>query len=264
MKTTAITIVASILVILSYANAQQIIVDRPMNCDSACIVPQSSMQTPMPKANTFVAPQNMLSPTPRPQCGPSAGSILPSAPSTFLCAVGTPSAVVTAANSSDPGDFTYQWTCSNSLGSQFCSALPREIGACGADNGQILTGNPTNQCSSGQAYGFNFTGNQYMWGCAGNYGSPAMCSATYQPPRNCLYDLSGMTDWTNGSYYYVFYTPNVGLLAAYGKTGSNFAVMYEANPFTYADAKRIVNSYGYDIGNYVESYGNLQAYQICK
>ncbi|MHA6916832.1 hypothetical protein ACQUKL_03345 [Ralstonia pseudosolanacearum] len=222
-----------------------------------------------PKAQTITATQNAGQAKYNGACGPSNGSILPDVPTTFLCASGSSSPV----NISKSGGSTYyNWTCSgNNAGSPFnvtsCRAQDRLYGACGTDNGAALTAppsNPANMCFTGNPLNLAQSGASYTWNCDGNYGPMAQCSAQVVPPRNCLYDLSGMTDWTNGSYYYVFYTPNVGLLAAYGKTGSNFAVMYEANPFTLADARRVVNSYGYDIGDYVESYGNLQAYKICK
>lgn len=159
----------------SPAKAQQ----SNLNCDSTCVLQQQSMLALIPKANTFVAPTYVASPTPKPKCGPSAGSILPGAPNSFLCGAGAPSAVsTTTAN----GETTYQWTCSNSLGTQSCMANQREVGACGSDSGQTLSSNPTNVCATGQSYGFNFANNQYTWGCAGNYGSPAYCSAAYAPP----------------------------------------------------------------------------------
>ncbi|WP_148257988.1 hypothetical protein [Ralstonia solanacearum] len=172
-----ILLAAAIFTPQAHAQYQQS--DRSINCDSTCVLQQQSMLALIPKANTFVAPTYVASPTPKPKCGPSAGSILPGAPNSFLCDAGTPSAVsTTTAN----GETTYSWTCSNSLGSQLCTANQREVGACGADNGKTLSSNPTNVCATGQSYGFNFANNQYTWGCAGNYGSPAMCSAAYAPP----------------------------------------------------------------------------------
>lgn len=82
----------AILTPLAHAQYQQ--TDRAMNCDSACFA-TGSMTALIPKAHTFVAPTYVASPTPKPKCGPSAGSVLPGAPNSFLCDAGTPSAVST-------------------------------------------------------------------------------------------------------------------------------------------------------------------------
>lgn len=152
--------------------------NKPLNCDSTCIVPDSRT-TPIPKIQTFVAGTQRLVPIPKPVCGSSAGSVLPSTPTSFLCSIGTPSNVSTTTLD---GETSYKWTCSNQSGTQACQAVQRELGVCGFDHGKTLTSNPTNLCSSGQSYGFSLTGNQYTWGCKGNYGTPAQCSATYNPP----------------------------------------------------------------------------------
>lgn len=169
--------------------------EREMNCDSTCIVPSASMNAQIPKSNLIYAAPGFGTALPKPICGPSAGSVLPSAPNSFLCTVGTPSIVST---STLDGETTYAWSCNNNQGTQTCMANGREIGACGSSNGLTLSSNPINNlCSSGSSFNFNFTGNQYTWGCQGNYGSPALCSAGYSPPAPpmCgigLYDVTSM------------------------------------------------------------------------
>lgn len=154
-------------------------IDRPLNCDSTCIIPDGYMLSQLPKGNTVKANPITATPNYKPICGPSAGSVLTSAPNNFLCSNGTASNVSTINND---GETIYAWNCSNNLGTQSCMAQQRAIGSCGSSHGQNLMSNPTNLCSSGQSYGFNLNNNQYTWGCAGNYGSPAYCSATYTPP----------------------------------------------------------------------------------
>lgn len=177
IRTTLTAITALMLVQVAQAGEARG-TDKPMNCDSTC-VSADSRTTPLPKAQLIKAPTTTAAPTPRPKCGASAGSVLPGAPSSFLCSTGTASSVTTVnAN----GETSYQWTCSNSLGTQACMADQREVGACGPDNGSLLASNPTNQCAAGEATGFNFNGSKYTWSCQGNYGSPAYCSATYDPP----------------------------------------------------------------------------------
>lgn len=163
----------------STSYAQHVNSDKPLNCDSTCIIPDSRT-TPLPKAQTARTPTIISQGPSRAQCGSAHQSVLPGPPSSFLCAPGMASNVATI---NDDGDITYRWTCGTALGTQTCQAKQRVTGACGLDHGRTLSSNPSNLCATGQSYGFNFTGNQYTWGCAGNYGSPAYCSATYQPPE---------------------------------------------------------------------------------
>ena len=143
------------------AYAQKQVSDRALNCDSTCITPDSRTNT-LPKANTSTAPTATAPRTPNPSCGPAAGTALPGAPSSFLCSIGTASAV---SSSTADGETSYKWTCSNSVGSIACMADQREAGICGSDNGKTLTSTPTDLCSAGASVGYALLGTQYTWMC---------------------------------------------------------------------------------------------------
>ena len=168
----------------------------PMNCDSTCIGPQINT---VGKVNIAKTEKNVGQFNWGPQCGASAGSVLPNAPDSFLCSTGTPSAVSTVNND---GETLYKWTCTAANGSQTaCGAERRQLGSCGASNGQYLSSNPSNLCSAGNAVGFALLGSTYQWFCQGNYGTRTSCSATYYNPPppdppvyapGCAYRLSGV------------------------------------------------------------------------
>lgn len=151
---------------------------QSMNCDSTCLIP-----TPMdqPHVNIARTTKNVGKFTWGPVCGASAGSVVPSAPTTFLCEDGSkPSTVSTITTD---GETKYTWSCSNAEGTlaSQCTAMKREAGICGSDNGKTLSSPPTNLCAGGEAMGYALMGNEYKWMCKGNYGSPASCSATKGP-----------------------------------------------------------------------------------
>lgn len=164
------TIILMILTFFNYSKAQQ------MGCDSTCFPVNPSMvdSTSINKINTSSTTYNAGTLSYGSMCGSSAGSVLPSAPTTSLCSTGTASPVTT---SNVDGETIYSWTCSNSSGTQNCSAVLREIGSCGTDNGKTLTSEPTNLCATGEATNYSLIGSLYSWNCTGNYGSPASCSA---------------------------------------------------------------------------------------
>lgn len=189
--------------------------DQKMDCDSTCITPQPVI---MNKTNTSTTTNNMGQFNWGPRCGPSAGSVLPSAPSTFLCENSTPSAVsTTTAN----GETLYNWSCTAPSGSQVsCTANQREVGMCGASNGTTTSSNPSNLCSSGGGVGFSLIGSLFRWQCQGNYGAAASCSATYYSPPppvyqepTCQFSFSG-TPLPPCPYT----SPAVGCPAGYGYT----------------------------------------------
>jgi hypothetical protein len=199
-KYRAIVLSSCLITSAAYAaNDNSMRAEREMNCDSTCIVPNGSMNAQIPKSNTVYATPGFGAAHPKPICGSSAGSLLPSAPNSFLCSTGTPSIVSTTTLD---GETTYAWSCNNNQGTQACMATKREIGACGTSHGLTLSTNPSNLCSSGQGFNFNFASNQYTWGCKGNYGSPAMCSAGYSPPTPplCNIGLSNVTDLNLGGF----------------------------------------------------------------
>ncbi|PKV47892.1 hypothetical protein CLU92_5365 [Janthinobacterium sp. 61] len=147
-----------------------------MDCDSTCVVP-SGMLDLIPKAHTFPATPTV--PAPKPTCGPSGGSILPAAPSTFLCSSGNPSVVLSTTND---GETTYKWTCSNTKGAASCMAYKREPGVCGASNGTTISSTPDMLCASGDPSNLKLNGNQYSWFCTGNYGPKSSCTAQLYTP----------------------------------------------------------------------------------
>lgn len=187
-----------------------------LNCDSTCIVPQTMTQ---PKVNIATTTKNAGQIPLSAKCGPAAGSVLPSAPSTFLCDTGsTPSSV---SSSTVDGGTTYNWTCTNSTGkSVACSANQREVGVCGPDNGGSFSSNPSNLCSSGQSTGFALLGSQYKWVCQGNYGAQASCSATfYVPPPPDPGPSSGGSCLQENVQYVSFYEASTGRTCS-GTTGT--------------------------------------------
>lgn len=148
-----------------------------LDCDSTCLVPQTIT---FPKINTTTTTQNADRITNGAICGASAGSVLPSAPSTFLCSNGAAGPVTTTTSD---GETQYKWICSATNGStSSCVADKREVGQCGTSNGQNLTSTPTNLCAGGAATGYSLTGNLYKWSCIGNYGAVASCTANYTSP----------------------------------------------------------------------------------
>lgn len=149
-----------------------------MDCDSTCIIPQE-----MRLNNTNIAKteKNIGTFNWGPKCGPSAGSVLPNAPDSFLCETGVASQVSTTQTDNET---SYNWICKAPSGSEInCSATKREQGVCGASNGTVTSHNPSNLCSTGGAIGFILSGYQYKWYCQGNYGVKASCSATYKSPE---------------------------------------------------------------------------------
>ncbi len=107
-------------------------------------------------------------------CGSAAGGLYPSAPTTNLCSVGTPSTAreyVGYANQ-------YRWTCTGSGGlNKWCSATkvtpPVVNGACGSDN---------NSCNAGNLYDINDSAQRYQWICLGSGGGTD--SPTCTAPKN--------------------------------------------------------------------------------
>lgn len=114
------------------------------------------------------------------RCGASNNSILTSAPTSLLCDSGTPSGV-TLVNG------VYGWSCTGTNGvAAQCSAVQRVVGVCGSSNGASTSTAPSNLCSAGTATTAILSGATYNWYCAGNYGSPATCSAALVPAKvNC-------------------------------------------------------------------------------
>ena len=117
-KITQCILIGLTALMVQTAYAQKQVSDRALNCDSTCITPDSRTNT-LPKANTSTAPTATAPRTPNPSCGPAAGTALPGAPSSFLCSIGTASAV---SSSTADGETSYKWTCSNSVGSIACMA----------------------------------------------------------------------------------------------------------------------------------------------
>lgn len=192
---------AGILLSFVMAGLSGNIYSQSLNCDSTCLTPQPISVN---KVNIATTSQNVGQFTFGAKCGPSAGSVLPTAPSTFLCDSGTASSVATV---NTAGDISYIWSCTNSNGSQTtCTAFQREVGVCGSSNGTTISSTPTNLCSSGGSTAFTFVGSQYSWSCKGNYGTPASCSATYtppQPPPVCQWTSTWSNNITVGTTYTV-------------------------------------------------------------
>lgn len=154
------------------ANAQQ-----KLNCDSTCLVPNPAMQTPINKLHAYSA-STLMAPgvvTFSGMCGPSANSILPGAPDSFLCSAGNASVVSTVGNK-------YYWSCAGTSGAPAnCNADQRIVGSCGASDGTTVSSSPTSLCTDGSSSGLTLTGSTYTWSCTGNYGAPASCSAILDP-----------------------------------------------------------------------------------
>ena len=187
-------ILPCLLLIANVAIAQKI-ESRSMGLDSTSIVPQSMTPTPVInyiQATTYTAPGTISN---LGSCGPSANSILPSAPNSFLCASGLPSAVTTSGGN-------YYWSCTgNSSGpsnTASCQASERVVAACGTDNGQTLSSTPTNLCSVGTASAVSLSGSTYSWSCNSNYG-PRACNATQRAQGCSASDVYGIyaIDWNN-------------------------------------------------------------------
>ena len=156
----------AMLTILSQAYAGQ----PNIGCDSTCMPSNPSMIATQPKINTSTTTYNAGTVSWGGKCGASNGSILTSAPTSFLCDSGVASSVVTTSNG-------YTWSCKGGDGTvSQCSASQRVVGTCGSDNGGNVT-YPTNLCSAGTPSAISTSGNLYSWTCTGNYGSPAACSA---------------------------------------------------------------------------------------
>lgn len=150
---------------------------QSMNCDSTCITP---MLIEKPKVNIATTTKNAGQLPPGAKCGASAGSVVPTIPTSFLCDAGSTPSMVTTTMAN--GETTYSWSCTNAGGSSTqCAAMQREAGVCGSDNGASLTAPPANQCSSGEGTAYSLVGSTYKWQCKGNYGTPASCSATKAP-----------------------------------------------------------------------------------
>jgi hypothetical protein len=169
-------VVVTLLMVVGQCYAQTL----SMGCDSTCLASQTFMQSVIKASATWAAPTVKSALTPAAQCGPSADSVLPSAPSTFLCTSGTASSVSTT---TDSGDTTYTWTCTSGATQRTCNAYQRVSGACGAANGQTYSSTPSENglCSAGGAMGLTLASHKYQWSCKGNY-STASCSATYASP----------------------------------------------------------------------------------
>lgn len=96
-----------------------------------------------------------------------------------LCSAGTPSELFITATG-------WSWSCYGENGglAEFCSATyggTAENGSCGADNGQTLTSEPTNLCSTGFIVPATFivTATGWSWDCQGlNGGEVSHCTAT--------------------------------------------------------------------------------------
>ena len=191
---------------------------QKMDCDSTCIVPGSMDKS---KVNIGVTSKDVGQFKWGPKCGASAGSVLPSAPTSFLCDTGNTASPVSTTTSD--GETKYSWTCTNPGGSAVqCDAVQREVAMCGSDNRQSLSANPSNLCSTGQATGFSLLGNQYKWICQGNYGAQASCSATYYvpPPPDPSPGSGGGggSCWQESVEYVSFYEASTGRTCS-GSTG---------------------------------------------
>jgi len=157
-------------------SSQATSVSRPMNQDSTNLIPNNIV---IPITNTYTAPTVVIPPQ-NGSCGASNGSIVTSAPTSFLCNIGVPTGVTNNGGS-------YSWSCSgNNYGNPSnvasCSAQQRVVGQCGSDNGQTMSSTPTNLCASGTPSGVSSSGTSYSWSCNGNYGAPASCSASQLAP----------------------------------------------------------------------------------
>ncbi len=172
MKTRCHYLILGLLFFGEHAQSQR------LDCDSTCLVPQN---TSIDHINIAITSKNAGQFSWGPTCGASANSVLPNSPIAFLCGDGsTPGSVATSVSN---GETLYTWTCTSRGGtSRTCTAEKREVGACGSSNGQTLSSNPSNLCSSGSATGMALLGSAYKWYCQGNYGSQASCSATYYKP----------------------------------------------------------------------------------
>ena len=106
------SILAAVVLFSSTSYAQHVNSDKPLNCDSTCIIPDSRT-TPLPKAQIARSPTIISQGPSRAQCGSAHQSVLPGPPSSFLCAPGMASNVATI---NDDGDITYRWTCGTALG----------------------------------------------------------------------------------------------------------------------------------------------------
>ncbi len=115
-------------------------------------------------------------------CGASNGAILRSAPSSALCAAGTPTFVA--------GEGPWMWSCVGLAGgsSASCSALSQAQtkvdGLCGASSGASLTAPPeANLCESGSPSAVYGEG-PWTWTCSGiNGGVAATCRAGKTVPQ---------------------------------------------------------------------------------
>lgn len=183
--------IAPILLLIGNAAIAQSAATRGMSYDSTNIIPESMAPAPVInyiQATTYNAPGTITS---KGSCGPSANSILPSAPNSFLCATGTPSSVSTSGSN-------YYWSCtgnsSDAANIASCQAQQRVIAVCGSDNGKTLASTPTNLCSVGTASAVSQSSSTYTWSCNANYG-PMACGANRQ---------SGCTDFAPGSSFVGF------------------------------------------------------------
>ena len=111
---------------------------QKMDCDSTCIVPGSMDKS---KVNIGVTSKDVGQFKWGPKCGASAGSVLPSAPTSFLCDTGNTASPVSTTTSD--GETKYSWTCTNPGGSAVqCDAVQREVAMCGSDNGKACLPTP--------------------------------------------------------------------------------------------------------------------------
>ncbi|MBI2037411.1 MAG: hypothetical protein HYT15_00555 [Candidatus Magasanikbacteria bacterium] len=116
-------------------------------------------------------------------CGSSNNTTLSSAPTTNLCASGSPSSV--------SGSGPWSWTCNGSNGGTTASCTAQRTitqtpvnGVCGsANNTTVSTAPTTNLCSSGSASTVAGSG-PWTWSCAGSNGGTT---------GNCSAQLSGST-----------------------------------------------------------------------
>lgn len=180
-------------------SSQATSVSRPMNQDSTNLIPNNIV---IPITNTYTAPTVVIPPQ-NGSCGASNGSIVTSAPTSFLCNIGIPTGVTNNGGS-------YSWSCSgNNYGNPSnvasCSAQQRVVGQCGSDNGKTMSSTPTNLCASGTPSSVSSNGTSYSWSCNGNYGAPASCSASQliDPYSVCgmPYSYATLQRGNNTTYY---------------------------------------------------------------
>jgi hypothetical protein len=109
-------------------------------------------------------------------CGSAAGVTVTSAPTSDLCAAGTPGAVI--------GAGPWSWSCNGADGgtSAWCSAPPPVVdGTCGSVNGQTVTTKPTTGlCDTGEAILMSGNG-PWSWWCDGSGGGQAERCTAYPP-----------------------------------------------------------------------------------